>query len=244
MPGEGTAGRAVLQLEQLDLARRMIDRYPDDLAFCTTADQVDAAMEAGKIASLLGMEGGHVLEGSLGALRAFYALGARYLTLTHNQSNDLADSATGEVAARRPVGPGTGGGGRDEPAGHAGRPVAHLPRHDVRRARRQPRPGHLQPFVGARPVRRGPQRARRHPAPHGRQRRGGDGHVRGRLRQPRRGRHPHPGHRGVQSARGRHHRRRGARGTGRRDDRLARGPGAAVERGGRPRRARRRGGRA
>lgn len=97
VPGEGTAGRAVLQLEQLDLARRMIDRYPDDLAYCTTAGEVDAAMGAGKIASLLGMEGGHVLEGSLGALRAFHALGARYMTLTHNQSNDLADSATGEV---------------------------------------------------------------------------------------------------------------------------------------------------
>ncbi len=97
MPGEGTSGRAVLQLEQLDLARRMIDRYPDDLAYCTTADEVEAAMGAGKIASLLGMEGGHVLEGSLGALRAFSALGARYLTLTHNQSNELADSATGEV---------------------------------------------------------------------------------------------------------------------------------------------------
>jgi len=97
VPGEGTAGRAVMQLEQLDLARRMIDRYPEDLAYCATADEVDAALADGKIASLLGMEGGHVLEGSLGALRAFYALGARYLTLTHNQSNDLADSATGEV---------------------------------------------------------------------------------------------------------------------------------------------------
>lgn len=97
VPGEGTSGRAVLQLEQLDLARRMIDRYPNDLAYCTTADDVDAAMAAGKIASLLGMEGGHVLEGSLGALRAFHTLGARYLTLTHNQSNELADSATGEA---------------------------------------------------------------------------------------------------------------------------------------------------
>ena len=213
VPGEGTSGRAVLQLEQLDLARRMIDRYPDDLAYCTTADEVDAAMGAGKIASLLGMEGGHVLEGSLGALRAFYALGARYLTLTHNQSNELADSATGEVAARGPVGPRAGGRGRDEPARDAGRPVAHVPRHDVRRARRQPRPGHLQPLVGARPVRRGPQRPRRDPAPHGRQRRRGDGHLRGRLRQPRRGRDPHPGHRGVRAAGCRGDRCRRARGA-------------------------------
>jgi membrane dipeptidase len=74
----------------------MIARYPDDLELCLTADEVDAAMAAGRIASLLGMEGGHVLEGSLGALRAFHALGARYLTLTHNTSNDIGDSATDE----------------------------------------------------------------------------------------------------------------------------------------------------
>jgi membrane dipeptidase len=97
VPSEGQAGRAVLQLEQLDLARRMVARYPDDLALCRTADDVDAALATGRIASLFGMEGGHVLEGSLGALRAYWDLGARYLTLTHNQSNDLADSATGEA---------------------------------------------------------------------------------------------------------------------------------------------------
>jgi membrane dipeptidase len=97
VPSEGQAGRAVLQLEQLDLARRMVARYPDDLALCLTADDVDAALATGRIASLFGMEGGHVLEGSLGALRAYWELGARYLTLTHNQSNDLADSATGEA---------------------------------------------------------------------------------------------------------------------------------------------------
>jgi membrane dipeptidase len=96
VPGEGPGPRAVIQLEQLELARRMIARYPDDLELCLTADEVDAAMAAGKIASLLGMEGGHVLEGSLGALRAFHALGARYLTLTHNTANDLGDSATDE----------------------------------------------------------------------------------------------------------------------------------------------------
>jgi membrane dipeptidase len=94
VPGEGPGGRAVLQLEQLDLARRMVARYPDNLELCVTADELDAALAAGRIASLLGMEGGHVLEGSLGALRAFHALGAQYLTLTHNTSNDIGDSAT------------------------------------------------------------------------------------------------------------------------------------------------------
>ncbi|HJT64318.1 MAG TPA: dipeptidase [Candidatus Limnocylindria bacterium] len=96
VPGEGGAGRAVLQLEQLDLARRMIARYPEALELCLGAADVDRALAAGRIASLLGMEGGHVLEGSLGALRAFWELGARYLTLTHNTSNDIGDSATGD----------------------------------------------------------------------------------------------------------------------------------------------------
>jgi len=97
VPGEGPGGRAVLQLEQLDLARRLIQRYPDELELCRTADEVGRAMHAGRIASLLGMEGGHVLEGSLGALRAFWELGARYLTLTHNTTNEIGDSATGEL---------------------------------------------------------------------------------------------------------------------------------------------------
>lgn len=94
VPGEGQAPRALLQLEQLDLARRMVAHYPDDLALCLTAGDVDRALDEGRIASLLGMEGGHVLESSLGALRAFWELGARYLTLTHNTSNEIGDSGT------------------------------------------------------------------------------------------------------------------------------------------------------
>lgn len=94
VPGEPGTGLARMQLEQIDLARRLIARNPDDLQLCRTATEVEAAMAAGRIASLLGMEGGHVLEGSLGALRAFFELGARYMTLTHNTTNDLADSAT------------------------------------------------------------------------------------------------------------------------------------------------------
>jgi membrane dipeptidase len=87
-------GFAALQLEQIDLARRMIARHPDELAFCRTADEVEAAMAAGRVASLLGMEGGHVLENSLGALRQFRELGAAYLTLTHTATIDWADAAT------------------------------------------------------------------------------------------------------------------------------------------------------
>ena len=92
VPAEKIAAKT--QLEQIDIARRMIERYPDQLALALTAADVERAMREGKIASLLGMEGGHVIENSLGALRAFYALGARYMTLTHSQTLDWADSAT------------------------------------------------------------------------------------------------------------------------------------------------------
>ena len=96
VPAEIGSGYARTQLEQLDLARRMIARYPRDMSACRTAADVEGAFAAGRIGSLLGMEGGHVLENSLGALRAFRALGAAYLTLTHNSTTDWADAATDE----------------------------------------------------------------------------------------------------------------------------------------------------
>ncbi len=97
IPGEfADSGFARVQLEQIDLARRMIDAYPElDLAL--TADDVDRAMREGKIASLLGAEGGHAIENSLGALRAYYDLGIRYMTLTHNVTLDWADAAQDEA---------------------------------------------------------------------------------------------------------------------------------------------------
>jgi membrane dipeptidase len=96
VPCEPAEHVARSQLEQIDLARRLIARYSDELALCLTAAEVERAMGEGRIASMLGTEGGHVLEGSLGSLRAFHALGARYLTLTHSRSNELVDSATDE----------------------------------------------------------------------------------------------------------------------------------------------------
>ncbi len=81
-------------LEQMDAVRRMVERYPTDLAMATSADEVEACRAAGKIASLLGMEGGHSIACSLGTLRMMYALGARYLTLTHASNTPWADSAT------------------------------------------------------------------------------------------------------------------------------------------------------
>ena len=94
IPGEiKDSGFARVQLEQFDIARRMIARYPDRLALALTADDIERDFKRGRIASLLGMEGGHAIENSLGALRAYYDLGARYLTLTHNLTLDWADAA-------------------------------------------------------------------------------------------------------------------------------------------------------
>jgi membrane dipeptidase len=94
VPGEfKDSGYARVQLEQFDIARRMIARYPERLAPAFTADDIERNFKRGRIGSLLGMEGGHVIENSLGALRSYYALGARYLTLTHNVTLDWADAA-------------------------------------------------------------------------------------------------------------------------------------------------------
>jgi membrane dipeptidase len=98
IPGEiRDSGFARVQLEQFDIARRVIDKYPDKLELALRADDVARIRAAGKIASFLGMEGGHAIENSLGALRAYYALGARYMTLTHNVTLDWADAALDSV---------------------------------------------------------------------------------------------------------------------------------------------------
>ena len=81
-------------LEQIDVMKRVIARYPADLQFCTDSACVQGAWKQHKIASLLGMEGGHSIGGSLAVLRQMYALGARYMTLTHFKNTAWADSAT------------------------------------------------------------------------------------------------------------------------------------------------------
>jgi membrane dipeptidase len=86
-------------LEQIDLTQRLIDRFPDALEQAGTADDVERIMAEGKVASLFGAEGGHSIGSSLGVLRALYALGVRYMTLTHNDNVPWADSATDEPAA-------------------------------------------------------------------------------------------------------------------------------------------------
>jgi len=93
VPGELTTGWARTQLEQIDLARRMIAQYPDVFQFASTAADIRNAKKHGRIGSMLGIEGGHAIENSLGALRAYYDLGVRYMTLTHNTTTEWADSA-------------------------------------------------------------------------------------------------------------------------------------------------------
>ncbi|MEU8663943.1 dipeptidase [Actinoplanes philippinensis] len=85
-------------LEQIDLVHRLVAAHPDDLAMAYTSADVERAMAGGRIASLIGVEGGHCLAGSLGVLRCLARLGVRYVTLTHNHHTGWADSATQDAA--------------------------------------------------------------------------------------------------------------------------------------------------
>lgn len=93
----GEAGDARTVIEQIDFAKRLIAQHPDELQLALTAEDVLRAHRAGRIASLIGMEGGHSIENSLAVLRATYDLGARYMTITHSKSTDWADSATDDT---------------------------------------------------------------------------------------------------------------------------------------------------
>ena len=87
-------GPAVYALEQIDLVQRLCRKYPA-FAMANTAADIERNFKAGKVSCLMGIEGGHAIQNSLGALRAFYALGVRYMTLTHNRTLDWADAAVG-----------------------------------------------------------------------------------------------------------------------------------------------------
>ncbi len=90
----GSARRA---LDMIDMVYRAVERHTDDLLFATSATEIRRAKKEGKIASLMGIEGGHAIENSLSALRDFYRLGIRYMTLTHNNTNDWADAGRDEA---------------------------------------------------------------------------------------------------------------------------------------------------
>ena len=95
VPGDAKdSGYARIQLEQIDIARRFIAMYPERLQLALTSRDLRDAFKRKRIGSMLGLEGGHVIENSLGTLRAYHAMGARYMTITHNVTLDWADAAS------------------------------------------------------------------------------------------------------------------------------------------------------
>lgn len=101
VPPEEAAHRGALPpaLEQIDIIKRMVQRYPETFELARTAADIERIHRGGKIASLIGIEGGHVMENSLGVLRELYALGARYMTLTWNNGLPWVDAAHDSVRA-------------------------------------------------------------------------------------------------------------------------------------------------
>jgi membrane dipeptidase len=93
-PGTDVAAAVTQTLEQIDIVHRMVARYPERLSLALTADDIERAQRSGRIASLIGMEGGHSINSSLATLRMMHRLGARYMTLTHSLNVPWADSAT------------------------------------------------------------------------------------------------------------------------------------------------------
>ncbi len=97
IPFEATKeGAAKVQLEQIDIAHQIINKYPEVFELALDASDIQRVFGNQKIASMLGIEGGHAIENSLGALRAFHRMGVRYMTLTHNGTLDWADAANDE----------------------------------------------------------------------------------------------------------------------------------------------------
>jgi len=94
VPVDLVASPVTATLEEIDTVHQMVRRYPETFELALTADDVERIFKKGRIASLIGMEGGHSIDNSLAALRMFYRLGARYMTLTHSKNTPWADSAT------------------------------------------------------------------------------------------------------------------------------------------------------
>ena len=151
-------------LEQVDAGHTMISRYADQLALATTVEDVERAWQQGKIASLMGAEGGHQINESLGTLRMLHRIGVRYLTLTHNDNVPVGRLGHRRARARRALRLRSRGGRRDEPHRHAGRSEPRQRRRHAPGARRLQRAGHLLPLLGPGAVQPPAQRARRRAA--------------------------------------------------------------------------------
>ena len=171
-------------LEQIDIVHRMMRKYPETFELALTADDVERIFKKGKIASLIGMEGGHSIDNSLGALRMFYRLGARYMTLTHSKQHavgGLGDRYARSLDGLSPFGE----AGRASEMNWLGMLVDSQPRvarHDGGRDPRLAGAGDLLALVVARALNDHPaQRARQHPAAAAEERRRRDGHVRAGL---------------------------------------------------------------
>ena len=164
IPSEVTGDAAIREtIEQIDIVKRLVKAYPNDLALAGSADDIVRIHRSGRVASLIGIEGGHQIGANLAALRQFYDLGARYMTLTHFKNNEWADSAT------------------DDPKFHGltdfGRTVVHEMNRlgmlvdlshvsddvDAPGSAGQPRAGDLFALQRACARRSQPQRPRRHP---------------------------------------------------------------------------------
>ncbi len=101
-----TTGDSLLQtMEQIDVVHRMVRRYPETFELADTADDIERIVKAGKIASMLGIEGGYSIQESLPILRRLYGQGCRYMTLTHSKSLAWADSATDEPRTKNGLSP-------------------------------------------------------------------------------------------------------------------------------------------
>ena len=147
-------------LEQIELVKKMIARYPETFELALTADDIERIHGEGKIASLIGVEGGHCIEESLAVLEKLYSLGARYMTLTHTDSLSWADSSTDEAKSERSHAVRRAGRSQDERARHDGRYVARFGQNDERRARCLRRAGDLLALVRLGRLRASAQRAR------------------------------------------------------------------------------------
>ena len=182
VPAEMQGKEAVrATLEQIDVVHRMTKRWPETFELALTAEDVERAFKSGRIGSMIGMEGGHSIDSSLATLRQMYALGARYMTLTHSHNVPWADSATD-----KPKHNGLSKFGEEvvREMNRLGMLVdlSHVSPDTMKDALAvSEAPVNLLALLGARALRRAAQRSRRRPAAAAEERRRGDGHVRARL---------------------------------------------------------------